>query len=425
MTVSEWIGQLSLFGIKPGMERMRSLLDHLGHPEQSMQFVHVAGTNGKGTTAVLIAQALQSQGLVVGLTTSPDLGRIQERIVINGQPIADDVWEDVGQRVRRATSSLSESATSFEILIAMALVAFQQQGVQWAVVEVGMGGRLDATNVIPCPALSVITPVAYDHMQYLGDRIEQIAGEKAGILKQGTRLILAKQPFSEGRQVILEYAERLGIPIVEPQVYGRTDDLGAVLSVPGLSPIHVPLHGSFQADNVATAWTAVEVLKTLGVVHSLSLVAESWAHVKWPGRFQVVHHRPLWVVDGAHNPHGVSAVVETLRQPPWNQYRWYLVFGVLADKAAVEMFEALWPHMQGGSLTRVPGVRGLDPTSIVQQLGLDGRWSVQDDPEVAVQGWLSRLQDDRHAALLTTGSLALIAHLNRASIVDRLLATRH
>ncbi|MDA8192971.1 MAG: bifunctional folylpolyglutamate synthase/dihydrofolate synthase [Thermaerobacter sp.] len=413
MTVSGWIQRLALFGVRPGLQNIEALMERLGHPERRMRFIHVAGTNGKGSTAVMLAEALRSQGYRVGLTTSPDLGRVQERVVLEGAPIAPALWEDIGMTVRAAAAGLPQPITSFEAIIAIALLAFASSRMEWAVVEVGLGGRLDATNVIPPAALSVITPVAFDHMEHLGSRIEQIAAEKAGILKPGTRLVLARQPYPAARRTILDIARRRGIEVREPWLTGVATTAGAEIAVPGLGQVRVPLYGAFQADNLVTAWTAIATLAELGIVRRLNGARDALIRVKWPGRFEVLQRRPLWVVDGAHNPHGIGAVVNTVTAAPWDQYRWHVVFGVLQDKPAQEMLRMLLPHVVSVTLTRVPGRRGTWPATLAGEISSAQLRGIVEDPVAAVGEALSAISHDDAAALLTTGSLALLASLNR------------
>ncbi len=400
-----WWEGLERLRIRPGLERIRQLLDQLGKPEQGYPIVHVAGTNGKGSTAALIAEGLQSQGLRVGLTISPDMGHINERVMLNRQPISEALWDHLGELVEQAGQTLPDVPTFFEAVTALAFLAFRHWNVDIAVVEVGLGGRLDATNVIESPCLSVITPVAFDHMDRLGNTIEAIASEKAGIVKHGTSLVVARQPYSQARSVIQEQAQRLGVKMLEPLWVPQVNEDG-VLGQSPVGPLSVPLLGAYQKDNVATAYTALEELARQGFIHDWHQVLAAWSRFSWPGRFQVIHRHPLWVIDGAHNPHGIQGVVQTLKLKAYQDYQWTLVFGSLSDKPAGEMLKLLEPHVNDVILTHVPTERGVDP-HILQTVVPHAQ--IIDDPWQAVQHAFGETREN--GAILTTGSLALLGYI--------------
>ncbi|PSR37600.1 MAG: bifunctional folylpolyglutamate synthase/dihydrofolate synthase [Sulfobacillus thermosulfidooxidans] len=400
-----WWADLERNKIRPGLERIGSLLEKLGHPERGYPIVHVAGTNGKGSTAALIADALTSQGYRVGLTVSPDLGHINERVMLNRQPMDPALWDQLGQVIEDAGRNMPDVPTFFEAVTAMAFLAFHYWQVDIAVVEVGLGGRLDATNIIDPPCLSVITPVAFDHMDRLGYTIEAIAGEKAGIIKAGSAVVLGPQPYPAARAVIMEKARGLQVPIVEPHWFPVVGPDG----IDGISPhgpIHVPLLGAYQVQNVATAYAAMETLAAKGWVKDWSRILTQWSHFSWPGRFQVMQREPLWVIDGAHNPHGIGALVETLKLAPYRDMRWTIVFGALADKPAGEMLQMLKPWAHRVIVTRIPSERAGDP---LQWREMVPSATFIDDPWEAVQAALAEAKAQE--AVLATGSLALLGYL--------------
>lgn len=405
-----WSGQ-TRFGVHPGLERIDALLERLHHPERAYPIIHVAGTNGKGSVAAMLTEALMSQGLTVGLTTSPDLGRINERVMINRKPLDERVWDELAEHIEKAGLGLENMPTWFETIIALAFLAFREQPVDIAVVEVGLGGRLDATNVIPPAFLSVITPIARDHMHILGDSVSRIAEEKAGIIKPGTEVILSRQPFPEARQVVLRRAEALEVPIYEPKIQAQLGSDGPYLPVSSDLVVTSGLKGAYQMVNLETAWTAIERLLARGLIHDLPRAQWALSTVNWPGRFEVVSQHPLMVVDGAHNPHGMEGVVMTLRQPPFNAHRWDLVFGVFKDKAHQEMLHKLLPYVHQITLTAVPGERGLNPNALYPAIEAWHRPKVIWDPLAAVQSALERLPAD--GSLLVTGSLALLTALRQ------------
>ncbi|MCY0908842.1 MAG: bifunctional folylpolyglutamate synthase/dihydrofolate synthase, partial [Sulfobacillus thermotolerans] len=307
--------------------------------------------------------------------------------------------------IEDAGRNMPDVPTFFEAVTAMAFLAFHYWQVDIAVVEVGLGGRLDATNIIDPPCLSVITPVAFDHMDRLGYTIEAIAGEKAGIIKAGSAVVLGPQPYPAARAVIMEKARGLQVPIVEPHWFPVVGPDG----IDGISPhgpIHVPLLGAYQVQNVATAYAAMETLAAKGWVKDWSRILTQWSHFSWPGRFQVMQREPLWVIDGAHNPHGIGALVETLKLAPYRDMRWTIVFGALADKPAGEMLQMLKPLAHRVIVTRIPSERAGDP---LQWQEMVPSATFIDDPWEAVQAALAEAKAQE--AVLATGSLALLGYL--------------
>ena len=400
-----WWEGLERIRMRPGLERIRALLEALGNPQKGYPIIHVAGTNGKGSTAALIAAALESQGLRVGLTVSPDMGRINERVMLNRQPVSEELWDQFGEAVEQAGRKFPDVPTFFEAVTALAFLAFRHWRVDIAVVEVGLGGRLDATNIIDSPYLAVITPVAFDHMDRLGHSIEAIAGEKAGIIKPGSQLVLARQPYPRAAEIIRARATQDGVPVVESTWWPEVQAHGIVGHSPA-GPLFVPLLGAYQKDNVATAFAAVEVMASQNLIQDWPRVLQAWAHFSWPGRFQILHRQPLWIVDGAHNPHGIAGVVDTLKLEPYRHYRWTVVFSALADKPAGEMLRLLMPSAHRVILTEVPSERGGDPHPLLK-VASDAE--IIRDPWEAVQRAFVVTEPDQ--AILTTGSLALLSYI--------------
>lgn len=408
----EWWSGQTRFGVKPGLERIQALLARLGHPERRLPIVHVAGTNGKGSVAAMVAHVLRSQGWRVGLYVSPDMGRVNERIWINGEPLAADEWDHWAHEIEDKGQGLVDVPTWFETITALAFLSFAEHPVDVAVVEVGLGGRLDATNVVPAPLLSIITPVALDHTRFLGSTIEAIAREKAGIIKSGSELVLARQPFPEARSVIWDAAHEQRVPVWEPDTSAILTPRGPELTTRDGLIVSTGLLGAYQTGNLDTAWCAVERLATRGWITDVRHAASALKTVRWSGRFQVISQEPLIVVDGAHNPHGMYGVADTLARTPWHHRNWHVVFGVLGDKAAPEMLSALMPRVQSVVLTRVPGERGADPNSLAVLVPDERLAGIVDDPADAVRLASGRLQST-HDAMLVTGSLALLAYLRQ------------
>ena len=303
-----YLYQLQRLGIKTGLEHSRKLLEVCGRPDKDLRIIHIAGTNGKGSVSANIANILRSEGLKTGLYTSPHLIRFNERIRINGIPITD---EEIIEFVRIYRSDIDRiEATFFETTTAMALWYFQQKNVDVCVVETGLGGRLDSTNVIN-PDLTVITPVDMDHAEYLGNTIEKIAGEKAGIIKKDVPLILARQR-PEAESVILDRAKTMNAKVINvfpdeiTNVYSGMNGTNFRL---GNEEFKSGLIGAHQASNAALA---VKAVRTYLPTISEKSIKQGLLNVVWPGRLQLLQSEPPVFYDVAHNPHGIEAVSETL-----------------------------------------------------------------------------------------------------------------
>lgn len=345
----EYLYTLRTFGTKLGLERMRALLDALGAPDRRLTFLHIAGTNGKGSTAAMLAAMVRAAGLRVGLYTSPHLAEFTERIQIDGVPIGSGEAYAVLQRVRECAEGLpGEHATFFEIVTAMAACVFAERGCDVVVWETGLGGRLDATNAVETSA-SVITTIARDHCQWLGETIAAIAGEKAGIIKVG-KPVFTSVVDDEALPVIARAAGERGAPltivcgadekivegvsarVVRYEARGR----GAaqyVVDVPdvGIREAQVGLRGAHQVRNAALAAAVGDwFLQRVGKAERWVSVARGLMEARWPGRLQVVSEQPLVMLDCAHNANGMAALAAALGE--FGAEPWTLVMGVLADK---------------------------------------------------------------------------------------------
>ena len=317
------------FGMRPGLERMQALMERLGHPERELLAIHVAGTNGKGSVVALAAGMLQACGLGrVGRYTSPHLLCFNERIGIDGQPVEDARLAPVLEAVEQAalaleaTGALGET-TFFECATAAAFLLYREEGVRLAVIETGLGGRLDATNVL-LPAVAVITRIGLEHCEHLGQTLEAIAGEKAGIIKPGRPVVVGANP-DEALAAIADVARRRGAAMIRADET-VTVSLGRQQGFDGLEArvstaqrevgrIRLQLAGRFQAENLCTAVAAIETFgQATGLPIPEAAFREGAETVVWPGRFQVVRRDPVVVVDGAHNPDAARHLKEALRQ---------------------------------------------------------------------------------------------------------------
>lgn len=362
-------------GMRLGLERIEALLDALGHPEAALRVVHVGGTNGKGSVAALTAAILQAAGLRTGLYTSPHLLEVTERVRIDGVPVTREV---LGRHAARIGPALDAgAATFFEALTAVALAAFHEAEVDAAVLEVGLGGRWDATNV-GHPLVSVVTRIDYDHQEFLGRRLEDIAGEKAGIIRGGTALSAAQAP--EALAVIEARCRAVGVPLLvegrDLTVEARESDLAGHrlgLRGPGwrYDDIRVALPGLFQHGNAVLAVGAVRAFAAAsGLPVSEAAVRAGCAAVRWPGRFQVIPGgagRPTLVLDGAHNPAGATALAASLRHH-FAGRRLALVLGVSADKDRAGILKALAPLAVRIYLAPADHPRATPPGELIGQL---------------------------------------------------------
>ena len=329
----EYINGVSWLGTKPGLTRVTALLEKLGRPQDDLKFIHIAGTNGKGSCAAMLSSVMKCCGYRTGLFTSPYLARFNERMQVNGKPIGDEALADVVAQVKPAADAMEDHPTEFEMMTAAAFLWFQQEKCDIVVLETGLGGRLDATNVIAAPEAAVIMNIGLDHTQILGDTVEKIAAEKAGIIKPGCDCVLYRQQESV-MDVVRARCDALGVDLHIAdfdQIHSEFDSLyGQSFAYKG-ELYALPLLGKHQLKNAATALEVVEVLRGKGWKLEQSDVEHGIYAVSWPGRFELIHDEPLFVVDGGHNPQCAETVVDNLLNYFGGNHRVMLV-GMLADK---------------------------------------------------------------------------------------------
>ena len=328
-----YINGVEFFGSKPGLTRIRELLERLGDPQKKLRFIHIAGTNGKGSCAAMTASILKAAGYKTGLYTAPYLYRFNERMQINGRQIEDDALAEIVSRVRPAAEAMADHPTEFELMTAAALLWYAQETCDVVVLEVGLGGRFDATNIIDAPEAAVIMNIGLDHTAVLGDTLEQIAFEKAGILKPGTDAVLFEQG-EEATGVVRRRCEELGVPLHIAdfsQLVSEFDSLyGQSFTYRG-QPYALPLLGAHQLKNAAVVLELVEVLREKGWKLEQGDVEHGLYAVSWPGRFELVSDEPYFVVDGGHNPQCAETVRDNLLHY-FPDKRRILLLGVLRDK---------------------------------------------------------------------------------------------
>ena len=360
----------------PDRERITALLDLLGNPQRAYPSVHLTGTNGKTSTARMVDALLRAFGLRVGRYTSPHLESITERIAVDGEPLSAErfveAYDDVAPFAELLDSRGAEALTYFELTTAMAFAAFAETPVDVAVVEVGLGGEWDATNVLEAP-VAVVTPIDLDHTQLLGETVREIATEKAGIIHSGATLVSAVQ-LPEAAEPLLRRASEVGATVaregLEFGVVAREVAVGGqMLTLQGLSgmyeEIFLPLHGAHQAQNAAVALAAVEAFLGGGADRGIDAeaVREGFARVTSPGRLERVRNSPTVLLDAAHNPAGIRALTDALTEE-FSFGRLVAVVAVLDDKDARTMLELLEPVVDAVVVTRNSSPRSLDPDAL-------------------------------------------------------------
>ncbi len=371
----DYLGRLQHFGIKLGLENIAALCAALGNPQNQFLSIHVAGTNGKGSVSAMLDGIMRRHGLKTGLYTSPHLARVEERIRVDGRMIAPKRFRErlagLKATIDRlvAEGKLVYHPTYFEVVTALAFLEFAERRVDVAVLEVGMGGRFDATNVVR-PLVSVITTIAKDHQQHLGSTLRQIAFEKAGIIKPGIPVVCGVRG-GEARREIRRAARERRAPLTEAFGPGRTleerragdgyrfvyhGERGRYAFTPGLA-------GRHQGANAAVAIAATEILSRTWRPFDKAKVLEAIHEARWEGRLETVRTRPLVLLDGAHNVEGVTALARHVREVVGR--RVVLVFGAMKDKDLRTMSRILFPAASAIVLTRVPYKRSADPEELL------------------------------------------------------------
>lgn len=363
--------RLERFGIKLGLDNVRELLRRVGNPEAGLEVVHITGSNGKGSVSAFLASVLRAAGHRTGWFTSPHLVRFNERIRVDGEPIPDGDIARLYAELKPHVESMAgpdgvHQPTFFEVTTAMAFRYFRERAVDVAVVEVGMGGRMDATNVVT-PEVAVVTRIGLEHTEHLGRTVERIAAEKSGIIKPGCHVVTLEQPTL---RIIEAKARRLGCPL---RVVGRdlrassvaSDPTGQVVRVEdgGTVELRIPLAGPCQVENAALAFATVESLRERDWDLPDDAVKQGFASAYWPARLQVVRESPRVIVDATHNALGAAALAGSLREL-YPGRTFHFVLGILDDKDVAGMAEALGPLAAGLVACRPDTKRAFDPDAI-------------------------------------------------------------
>ncbi len=383
------------------LDRMRALMEALGHPENSFRSIHVGGTKGKGSTTHMLEAILAAGGKKTGAFTSPHLVHLLERIRIDGKPASEKSFLRAMNRMKKDLDRIRP--TFFEIMNAAAFLVFRQEKVEWAVVEVGLGGRLDSTNVLT-PEISVLTTIDLDHTDVLGSTIGKIAADKAGIIKPGAPVFTSVRK-REAIAPIRKRARKCGVPLRrlgrEIRVEGATRSSSGVLQFrvrldgePALR-MRLPLLGEHQAENAAVA---TAVARHVGI--SRASIGKALAGIRLPGRIEVVRRKPEIVVDVGHNPAAMRALVRALSPPGGKSW---LVFGAARDKDWEEMLRILAPHVDAGFMTRPDNPRACSPSL----LAAASRFPVECVQSVADAFVLARSRAAKQDRILVTGSFSV------------------
>ncbi|MFZ5639769.1 MAG: bifunctional folylpolyglutamate synthase/dihydrofolate synthase [Bacillota bacterium] len=357
----EYLKNLTKFGFNFGLGRIEELMRRLGNPHRRLNIVHIGGTNGKGSTTAMAASILRAAGYRTGTFTSPHLHRYNERYRINGEEIPDDRIAALITRLRPHLEQMAaegfEHPTEFEVSTAMAFLYFCEEKVDFLVLEVGLGGAIDSTNVA-APLVSVITNVAMDHMDYLGETLEEIASVKAGIIKPGIPLVTAaagpaleviRQQARENGAAIIEIGGDTTFEILESSIRGERFNLFTPRE--SYADLHIGLIGSHQVVNAATAVTAVELLNGRGFRITREAVAQGLAAARWPARLEIVQENPVVLLDGAHNYDGAVSLHRALTEI-FSYRRLILVLGMLGDKEREKVIAKLTPLAAAVVVTR-------------------------------------------------------------------------
>ena len=411
----DYIHSVCWKGMMPGLERITELLEKMDNPHKDLKYIHIAGTNGKGSTAAMTASILRKAGYRTGLYTSPFIYQFGERMQVNGEMISDEELIEITESVKPLADAMAENPTEFELITAIAFAFFKRQKCDIVVTEVGLGGLLDATNVIPCPEVAVITNIGLDHTDILGNTLEEIAFNKAGIIKEnGHAVIYRGSPSVEAvfEQVCQEKNTKLkkanfdGLKLKSHDLFQQVFDCG------DYKDIHLPLLGDHQLHNAAVVLAVVETLQEIGWKITKQNIYDGIRDVSWPGRFDVVSRDPLFIIDGGHNPQCLEALVKNI-QDYLTGRRVIALTGVLADKDYGDMYKPVMPYIEQFVCVTPPNPRRLMATELAAHLQNAGATATACDTVAqGVQKAIELAGND--GVVLCFGSLYTISDIRNA-----------
>ena len=409
----DWLYSLEARGEVYKLERMEAALGLIGNPHRAIRAVHIAGTKGKGSVAAMLDSCLRAAGYRTGLYTKPHLVNLAERTRINGAEIPAAVMLDYIERLRVIFDSAGLAPTFFEFTVAMMFAYFADAGVDIAIIETGLGGRLDSTNVV-MPILSVITPIGFDHMEYLGYTIAAIAGEKGGIIKNEVPVVIgARDP--EARLTLTTIAANRGsaVRLIDRDFSYRSHTPAHRFDYHGLGlelrDLEISLAGPFQHENGAIALAALEALRSQGLSIEEDAIRRGLKNIYWPGRFDVVSKRPTVILDCAHNEMSIAALIETMSVELGPDVKPRLIFGCQSAKDWAKMAAMLSPRIRDVTLTRATPKAPLEPELLIPHFAPHVPARVERDPLRAVARVVSEMGPDDVA--LVTGSVYLIGEV--------------
>ena len=418
MTVEQalaYIHSVCWKGSVPGLGRTLELLEKMGNPHKDLKYVHIAGTNGKGSTAAMTASILRKAGYRTGLYTSPYIYQFGERIQINGEMISDEDLVEITEYIKPLADSMAESPTEFELVCCIAFEYYKRKKCDIVVTEVGMGGEFDATNVIPCPEVAVITNIGLDHTDVLGKTVEEIALTKSGIMKEGGHAVIYRgAPSVEAvfekvcaeKKVSLKKANFEGLQLKSHDLFEQVFDCGEY------KDLHLPLLGDHQLHNASVVLAVAETLQEKGWNISRENIYEGIRDVSWPGRFDIVSRDPLFIIDGGHNPQCLEALVKNI-QDYLTGRRVIALTGVLADKDYGDMYKPVMPLIEQFVCVTPPNPRRLPAEELAQHLQNAGAAATAcEDIPAGVRKAMELAGDD--GVVLCFGSLYTIGDIRNA-----------
>ena len=412
-----YIHSTSWKGSVPGLSRTLELLRRMGDPHKQLKFIHIVGTNGKGSTAAMLDSVLRAAGYRTGLYTSPYIFRFNERMQAEGCPISDEELAEITEFVRPHADAMEDKPTEFELITAIALEFFRRRQLDLVVLEAGMGGELDSTNVIPAPEAAVMCNIGLDHTEQLGHTLEAIAKTKAGVIKAGCDCIL--YPSTPGVEaVVREVCREVGAPLTLAD-FDRLQPLCRDLSGQeflwdGRCQLKISLLGEHQRCNTAVVLTVLEVLQKRGWVIPEESIRAGLAGASWPGRFQVIRQEPLFLVDGGHNPQCMAALVKNIEDYlPCTDLT--VLTGVMADKDRGDMFRPLLPYTARFVTVTPDNPRALPAQALAEYLRELGA-QAEAFPSVAegVAAAIARARE-HGGAVLACGSLYMVGDVVAAA----------
>lgn len=410
----EYIHSIGWQRSKPCLDRIAELCKRLGDPQEGLKFIHVTGTNGKGSTCAMTESVLRHAGYKTGLFISPYIRHFNERIQVCGSPISNELLAKATETVKAEAEKMQDSPTEFELLSAIAFLVFKWEACEIVVLEVGMGGRLDSTNIISAPVLSVITGVSLDHTAILGSTAEEIAREKAGIIKPHCPVLYGDCSDGSVAEIINQKAAELSSDIYfcdkSEIVIEKADLNGSLISFGSHKSVKIPLLGLYQTENAARVLKIADILRERGFAISERALRDGIASVRWPARFEKLFEEPLVLYDGSHNPEGIDAAVRTVKHYFGNE-KINILTGVMADKDYSEMAKKIAPLTDTVYTVTPSNPRALSDTELAKIYRACGARAVECGS--VDNGFKAAFSDTKESkkALLCLGSLYMYSEV--------------